>query len=172
MRWIDCSPHLITSPLCLARSRSQSTFRCPENMPLPLISSSSPVCSPVRRNNVIIDHDDAVAATTPGGHTPQYHKTRKKKQQHAQVVYTLKRLSLNRMGWDDEAIVALADTLARPACTLIRLELGGNGIGLPGLCKLGWAVPTASCCAANQIRVRLKIIGNSEAMHDSYLPNF
>ena len=160
-----------SSPLCFARSRSQSTFRCPGHMPLPLISSSPPVCSPVRRNNVI-DHDDAVAATTPGGHTPQYHKTRKKQQQHAQVVYTLKHLSLNRMGWDDEAIVALADTLARPACTLIRLELGGNGIGLPGLCKLGWAVPTASCCAANQIRVRLKIIGNSEAMHDSYLPNF
>ena len=52
---------------------------------------------------------------------------------------SLQSVDMSRMQWDDESCVPLAASLEKNR-SLLTLDLGGNAIGLQGICTLGWAL--------------------------------
>jgi Ran GTPase-activating protein (RanGAP) involved in mRNA processing and transport len=66
-------------------------------------------------------------------------------------------LQMSRMQWDDDGAALLAEAL-KCNSTLLSLDLGGNALGLQGICTLGWALSEK-----NQTLTSLRLWNNSGA---------
>jgi hypothetical protein len=64
---------------------------------------------------------------------------------------------MSRMQWDDDGAALLAEAL-KCNSTLLSLDLGGNALGLQGICTLGWALSEK-----NQTLTSLRLWNNSGA---------
>ena len=68
---------------------------------------------------------------------------------------SLTELQMSRMQWDCDGAALLAKALERNS-KLTSLDLGGNALGLKGICSLGWALSEH-----NQTLISLQLWNNS-----------